>query len=229
MSDHACDRISADSMGDLPRRLAVGALLCAGLARAQATPEGLEFFEKKIRPLLSSKCYACHGEALASSGLRLDSKLGWERGGNRGAAISPGDPNSSLLIQAVSYTNPALKMPPSGRLSEAERGELAEWIRMGAPDPRESATAPASTSKIDFAQARKFWAFQPIAKIPPSGSETRRLGFARPIDAFLLAALEAKGLESGSASRQGHAAAARHFRSDRPAPDARGDRRVSGR
>ncbi len=182
-------------MGGLPRRLAFGALICAGFAYAQASSDGIEFFESKIRPLLASKCYACHGEALASSRLRLDSKQGWERGGNRATAIIPGDANASLLIQAVSYTNPALKMPPSGRLSDQERADLAEWIRMGAPDPRESpAAALPATSGIDFEQARKFWAFQPIRKAVPPGVK-KRDWVRSPIDAFLLAALEAKGLE----------------------------------
>ena len=64
------------------------------------------------------------------------SKAGWERGGSRGTAIVPGDPDGSLLIKAVSYHDPQLKMPPGGSLSEAERADLAEWIRIGAPDPR---------------------------------------------------------------------------------------------
>ena len=179
----------------LARRSALGAFICAGVAFSQTNPQGVEFFENKIRPLLSSKCYACHGQALASSQLRLDSKQGWERGGNRGAAIIPGDANGSLLIQAVSYTNPALKMPPSGRLTDQDRADLAEWIRIGAPDPRESPTAvPAAVSAIDFEQARKFWAFQPIRKSAPPAVKNRAW-VRSPIDAFLLTALEAKGLE----------------------------------
>src|SRR6266481_5522517 len=107
------------AMHKFPPVLIAGSLLCAGFAHAQGPSD--EFFEKKIRPLLASKCYACHGEKVASSGLRLDFKAGWERGGNRGAAVVPGDTEGSLLLKAISFRDPQLKMPPGGRLSEAER------------------------------------------------------------------------------------------------------------
>ena len=181
-------------MHKLPTTAALGVLLWAGVAYAQPSPDGGEFFEKKIRPLLASRCYVCHGEKMASSGLRLDFKGGWERGGNRGTAIVPGDPDGSLLIKATSYRDPQLKMPPSGKLSAAEIADLAEWVRMGAPDPRTAPTAkPAGPGEIDFAEARKFWAFQPIRHATPPAVKNR--SWARsPIDAFLMAQLEAKGL-----------------------------------
>src|SRR5260370_40645326 len=116
--------------------LTVSVLLWGWTAYGQPSPDGGEFFEKKIRPLLASKCYVCHGEKLASSGLRLDFKAGWKRGGNRGTAIVPGDPDGSLLIKAISFRDPQLKMPPGGRLSAAEIADLSEWVRTGAPDPR---------------------------------------------------------------------------------------------
>src|ERR1700680_11648 len=125
-------------MRSFPTSVALGALLSAGLLHAQGPTDGNKFFEKKVRPLLASKCYACHGEKLASSGLRLDFKAGWERGGNRGTAIVPGDPDGSLLIKAVSFSDPQLKMPPGGRLSETEIADLSEWVRIGAPDPRDA-------------------------------------------------------------------------------------------
>src|SRR5450631_2647549 len=150
-------------MRSFPISVTLGALLSASFLHAQNPTDGGEFFEKKVRPLLASKCYACHGEKLASSGLRLDFKAGWERGGNRGTAIVPGDPDGSLLIKAISFRDPQLKMPPGGRLSEAERADLVEWVRMGAPDPRAAPTAtPVAPAGIDYAAARKFWAFQPI-------------------------------------------------------------------
>src|SRR5438876_11427193 len=121
-------------MYKFPAALAIAVLICACIADAQPSQDGNEFFEKKIRPLLASKCYACHGEKIASSGLRLDFKAGWERGGNRGTAIVPGDPDGSLLIKAISFRDPQLKMPPGGRLSATEVADLTEWVRMGAPD-----------------------------------------------------------------------------------------------
>jgi hypothetical protein len=181
-------------MRKLPTTLTVGALLWACTAYGQPSPDGSEFFEKKIRPLLASKCYACHGEKIASSGLRLDYKAGWEQGGNRGTAIVPGDPDGSLLIKAISFHDPQLKMPPGGRLSAAEIADFTEWIRMGAPDPRAAPPGePAGPAEINFAEARKFWAFQPIRHTTPPAVKNR--SWARsPIDAFLFAQLEANGL-----------------------------------
>ena len=145
--------------------------------------------------MLASKCYVCHSEKIASSGLRLDFKAGWERGGNRGTAIVPGDPDGSLLIKAISFRDPQLKMPPGGRLSATEIADLSEWVRMGAPDPRDAPAGKpvAGPSEIDFAAARKFWAFQPIRHSTPPAVKNR--SWARsPIDAFVLAQLEAKSL-----------------------------------
>ena len=185
-------------MHKLPTIVIVGVLLWACIAYGQASPDGDEFFEKKIRPVLASKCYACHGDKLASSGLRLDFKGGWERGGNRGTAIIPGDPDGSLLIKAISYRDPQLKMPPGGRLSEAEMADLSEWVRTGATDPRAAPPSkPPGPSEIDFTEARKFWAFQPIRRYTPPTVKNR--SWARsPIDAFLCAKLEANGLTPAS-------------------------------
>ncbi len=176
------------------RALLVATALPLGVVFAQAPPDAAEFFERKIRPLLASKCYACHGEKASTSGLRLDSKAGWERGGSRGTAVVPGDPDHSLIVKAVSYRDPELKMPPSGRLSEAERADLAEWVGMGAPDPRTAEAATPAPAAINFETARKFWSFQPIGKFAPPPVK-RRSWVRSPIDAFLLAKLESKGLE----------------------------------
>jgi Protein of unknown function (DUF1553)/Protein of unknown function (DUF1549)/Planctomycete cytochrome C len=144
--------------------------------------------------LLASRCYQCHGDKVASSGLRLDYKGGWERGGGRGAAIVPGDPDASLLIRAVSQQDPKLKMPPGGTLTLAETNDLREWIRMGAPDPRTSPPMAGKTSgAIDFAEARTFWAFQPVGKVTPPRGKTGP--GSSPVDAFILARLDAAGLK----------------------------------
>ena len=145
----------------------VGAFLCLVSAStfAEPIPEHEEFFEKRIRPLLVKHCYDCHGPDLAEGKLRLDTKSGWERGGERGPAIVPGDPSSSLLIRAVSQADDKLRMPPpdSGdKLSDAEIDELRTWIRQGAVDPR---TGESIVSEIEKA-SREHWAFQPLA--PPS-------------------------------------------------------------
>ena len=166
-------------------RLAVRLFLCVLLfgaatndvVRADDAARGVEFFEKKIRPLLVKHCYECHGPAEASAKLRLDSRAGWEKGGNGGPAIVPGDPSASLLIRAVSHRDPQLKMPPKdagGKLSDAQIADLTTWIRQGAHDPR---TGAKIVTDIEAA-AERHWAFQPIA--PPAIEPN-----AHPID-FLI-------------------------------------------
>jgi len=157
------------------------------------TAEQIEFFEKKIRPVLAENCYACHSaETMALAELRLDSRDGVLTGGTRGPAVAPGDPDASLLLEAVSYRNLDLKMPPAGKLSDAVLADLRAWIQMGAPDPRgaKAAAAPEDESGIDWEEAREFWAFQPIeAPAIPAG------GSAHAIDRFIGAKLADEGLE----------------------------------
>src|SRR5262245_13579993 len=79
---------------------------------------GLEFFEKRIRPLLAENCYQCHGHKKQESGLVLSTAAGLRNGGDRGTPITSGDPDASLLIQAVRYADDDLKMPPRGKLRD---------------------------------------------------------------------------------------------------------------
>ena len=117
--------------------LAVFSLLLTAPATAQA-PQGEEFFEKKIRPVLAARCYLCHGADApqVQGGLLLDSRQGVLTGGNSGPAVKPGDPDRSLLLQALRYGG-RLKMPPDGPLGPEVVRDFEAWIRMGAPDPRE--------------------------------------------------------------------------------------------
>src|SRR5438477_10144266 len=99
------------------RSLAVGAwilMLCASAAAADLTPAQTQFFESKIRPVLVNNCYKCHSQQSekVKGGLLLDTKEGLLKGGNTAPAVVPGDPEKSLLIKAVRYTDPDLQMPP---------------------------------------------------------------------------------------------------------------------
>jgi hypothetical protein len=176
------------------RKAALTALLAARVF-AQLLPDQTEFFEKKIRPVLVEKCYACHGAKLSKpmGGLRLDTSDGARKGGDSGPAIAPGDPASSVLIKAISYRNLDLKMPPTGKLSDNEIADFTEWIKMGAPDPRTEAPPAPVKKGIDFAEARKFWAFQPV-KNPPFPAVKQESWPASAIDRFVLARLEEKQL-----------------------------------
>ncbi|HEY2953534.1 MAG TPA: DUF1549 domain-containing protein, partial [Verrucomicrobiae bacterium] len=171
-------------------------LLSAPLAApaAEPTKAQLDFFESRIRPIFANHCYECHSQESGKSkgGLRLDTRDAVLKGGNTGPALVPGKPEQSLLITAVSYADPDLKMPPKNKkLSDAQITDLRTWVRMGAPDPRKTALA---SGKKYGGDAKNHWAFQPVKKpIPPAVSNPAWV--ANPIDAFVLARLEAKGLK----------------------------------
>jgi hypothetical protein len=159
-------------------------------------PDGLEHFERYIRPLLAEECYSCHSsDTMAMGELRLDSREGLLQGGSRGSAIAPGDPSSSLLVKAVSYTSLDLKMPPTGKLSDDQIGHLEAWIRMGAPDPRSATSPEIEEDGIDLAEGRQFWSLRPIGQ--PALPSVRNTDWVRTdVDRFVLARLEAEGLEA---------------------------------
>ena len=165
-------------------------LLTSVFWASQSDP-GVEFFERRIRPLLAEKCYACH-DAKATSGLRLDSRAGWTRGGTRGSALVPGQAEASLLIRAISYEDPRLSMPPTGKLTPEQIADLTRWVEMGAPDPRQE-SAPVVVTSIDFEKGKQFWSLRPIQR-PAPPAVSRKSWPASPIDNFLLARLEQKGL-----------------------------------
>ena len=159
-----------------------------GAARSDA-----EFFEKKIRPLLVERCYACHSRATDNpmGGLRLDSAEAMLQGGSRGPAIAPGRPKKSLLIRAISYGDPDLKMPPTGRLSHRQIRDLIRWVKRGAPYP---SSDPAAIDPADGESGRQFWSFLPIRN--PRLPAVKDDGWvSSPIDFFVLSKLEKKGLK----------------------------------
>jgi hypothetical protein len=160
--------------------LALLAVVCA----AQAQSPKNEFFEKKVRPVLVEKCYACHSSKSKSpmGGLALDTRSGTSR------VIVAGKPEQSLLIKAVHYTDTQLKMPPTGRLPDSAIADLEQWVAMGAPDPRADAVT-AARAGIDFEKGRKWWAFQPVRQFPEPGVSNPSWQ-RRKIDAFILAKLD---------------------------------------
>src|SRR5262249_23084948 len=115
-------------------------------------------------------------------------------GGDRGPAVVPGDPKASLLLTAVSHTDPDLKMPPKKpRLPDAVINDIRAWIQSGAADPREDKGAAAARPPVDVETGRKFWAFRkPVAGKPPT--PRNRAWAKRDLDDFILAKLDAAGL-----------------------------------
>ena len=160
---------------------------------AAISPEQQAFFETRIRPLLVARCLECHGAEKQKGGLRLDSRAGWQTGGDSGPAIVPGKPEDSLLVAAV--RRESLEMPPSGKLPDAEIAAFEEWVRIGAPDPR-TGDAVKKTTAIDPEQARTHWAFQPL--VAQAAPPIRDAAWPRTdVDRFILAKLEARGLHPG--------------------------------
>ncbi|HLJ11286.1 MAG TPA: DUF1549 domain-containing protein, partial [Planctomycetaceae bacterium] len=179
--------------------LLIGAVIAlsasAGLAEEpMLTPAAAAFFEQKIRPLLIERCYPCHSEAKKiKGGLALDTRAGWIKGGESGPAIVPGKPDESRLIKAVRYADPDLQMPPGGKLAEAEIKLLEEWVSLGAPDPREEPKKDSDPGK-NAVGTGAHWAFQPLRDSVAPSIRDARWPFD-PLDAFILAALEAEGLK----------------------------------
>jgi hypothetical protein len=175
------------------RRIAVWVLLSA---TALPGAEGDEFFERRIRPVLVEKCYACHSGKLREpkANLQLDSRGALRKGGDSGPVVVPGKPEQSRLLKAVSYTDFHLRMPPAGKLPDAVIDDFRAWIAMGAPDPRtEETAARRGPAGIDLERGRRFWAFQPLGS--PAVPTPRRSDWARTdVDRFLLAKLEDKQL-----------------------------------
>lgn len=181
--------------------LAACLLLCQDVSalRGQEKPDaqGVEFFEKKIRPVLVEHCYSCHSDEAEKNkklrgGLRLDSRDGRRKGGDTGPAVVPGKPGEGTLLPALRHAD-NLKMPPKGKLPDGVVADFEAWIARGAPDPRDgnpATVAPAS----DVDKGRDFWSFrQPRIHERPA---VRDAGWpAKEIDWFILAGLEARGLK----------------------------------
>jgi hypothetical protein len=173
------------------------ACLCGSIALAappkpRLSKEGVDFFEKRIRPLLVHNCYECHsGDAAKAKGhLLLDSAEGIHKGGDSGAVIMPGHADDSLLVEAIRYEG--LQMPPKGQLDEDAIQNIVEWINMGAPDPRVG-KAGKPRNKIDLAEAKKYWAFKPAKLSPPPEVSDSRWPHTN-IDRFVRAAQERENL-----------------------------------
>jgi mono/diheme cytochrome c family protein len=171
--------------------------LAAPPAAEKIDPEQLAFFEKRIRPVLAEHCYKCHSakaEKLKGS-LLVDTKAGLLKGGSSGPAIVPGKPDKSPLIKSLKSTNEDEMMPPKGdRLSPQVIADFEAWVRMGAPDPRTDTTGVAALS-VDWNKAREHWAFKPVKQ--PATPKVKDAGkWAKSdLDRFVLAKLEAKGME----------------------------------
>ena len=178
-------------------RMKLTALFLIPLAASAA--EGDAFFRERVEPLLKQRCYECHSHAgKIKGGLVLDSRSGWQAGGDSGAALVPGSPEKSHLIEAVRYTNPDMEMPPKAKLTESEIAVLEEWVKRGAPDPRETVAVAKAVKKtgVDVEEGRKHWSYQPVRDAAPPAVRDQAWPL-NEVDAFVLAKQEAAGLQPG--------------------------------
>ena len=177
-----------------------GSLLAAGAACAAEgtpTPDAISFFETRVRPVLVERCQSCHGPKQQRGDLRLDSAPALRKGGTRGAAIVPGAPRESLLIRAVAHLGDAPKMPPDKKLSDRQIADLTRWVQMGAAWPLERMRDEGGGlkgRKDPAYPSRRHWAFQAVRQPAPPPVKNRAW-VRSPIDAFILAKLEEKGLK----------------------------------
>ena len=182
------------------------------LAADAPSPEQLEFFEKQVRPLLIEHCSECHGAKKSEAGLRLDTKRGFVKGSDTGPIVVAGNVDASLLMKVLNYRDGETQMPPKGKLPEEKIAVFRKWLELGSPWPDEAVGAG------DGSSAKNHWAFQPVKR--PAIPETRnseheargheasvasssarsalpapRSALASPIDSFIVAALQSKGLD----------------------------------
>ncbi|MDA1178363.1 MAG: DUF1553 domain-containing protein [Planctomycetota bacterium] len=142
---------------------------------------------QQIKPLLASRCYACHGSLKEKSGLRLDTAKSMKQGGESGPAIVPGDADASEVIRRTTTDDISERMPPEGEgepLTVQEVELLRLWIANGASAPDDEKPEP---------DARQHWSFRP--RVRPSVPQVSRDAQLRnPIDSFIADQFDRYGL-----------------------------------
>jgi mono/diheme cytochrome c family protein len=190
-------------VANLIMAIVVAATCLAAAAASATTPDNTEpatpgddaaFFTDRVLPIFRERCFDCHShDGEINGGLALDVASGWRHGGKTGPAIVPGKPEESLLIAAVRHTKRDYEMPPDGdRLPAEEIATLVEWVRRGAADPR-TTTAADAWEKL-YAERLGWWSLQPVTR-PPVPAVRDPAWPRTDIDCFILAKLEAEGLQ----------------------------------
>ena len=189
----------------LSRPILILPLLLAAVSVLGAQPTAdSEFFEKNIRPVLHEKCAMCHKPELKTAGLDLSTGEGFLSGGQSGLLVDYDNPERSRILKVISYED-RLKMPPMGKLSRTEIKNFTEWVNAGAPWPGVERTevpdtTPFSGKRIEITEEEQnFWSFRPV-RDPEPPSVTNESWLQSPIDRFILARLEAKGLQPAPAA-----------------------------
>jgi hypothetical protein len=170
-------------------------------AAGPISPEQEKFFEEKVRPVLATRCWECHGEKKQESGLRLDSRQAALDGGDSGErVVVPLEPDRSLLVKAINHVGD-YHMPPTTRLPQDQIAALTEWVKIGVPWPAGDTAPKAILSAADRAAGDRqtHWAYQPVAR-PAIPMASAASWAASPLDALVLAKLGAAGLSPSLAA-----------------------------
>ncbi len=188
------------SLGAMVAMLALSAVSARAVSEgSKLTPAELDFFERNIRPVLIEKCYKCHStepNSKIKGGLDLSNREGIAKGGDNGATLVAGKPNDSLLIKSLKTTNEDELMPPKkegGKLKPEQIAAFEQWVKMGAPDPR-SAKTVARKYGPDSEKAKNHPFFNPVKPVAVPVVQNKAW-VKTPVDAFVLAKLEANKME----------------------------------
>ncbi len=197
------------------RSLVLPVTLIGGLSLVAQTPEQAEFFEKKVRPVLVKNCQGCHNTKVKTSGLDMSSAAGFFAGAASGLLVDKAAPDKSMLLQVISYEGRP-KMPPAGKMSAEAIADLTTWVNMGTPWPGYDPMKASASGQAPHASPtggptiRKhgrgltakdgdYWAFQPVQPVALPAVKNKAWVQA-PVDQFILAALEAKGVKPAPAA-----------------------------
>jgi cytochrome c553 len=182
----------------LPLIFGLSALILGGISTQAAIVDSsrADFFERKIRPILMDNCYKCHSPSAPKlkGGLSVASREGILKGGENGAAVVPGFPDKSKLIEAIRWTNKDLQMPPKTQLPAASIADLTKWVQMGAPWGGGNLKGPVGPTLANYDKLRQtHWAWQPVkpVQVPLVKNTAWPLG---DIDKFVLSKLEQAAL-----------------------------------
>jgi hypothetical protein len=176
------------------------ALLAAGLVTAPRAADpafsaaDIAFFEKEVRPVLEANCLKCHGGAATKGGLNLTRREFILKGGASGPVVSLDKPNDSRLLKAISHMHAELKMPPTGPLGPKDVEVLTKWVRKGLPGKPITVAAETIRPGVVTPAARNSWPYRALTR-PETPAVRNGAWVANPIDAFVLAKLEAKALK----------------------------------
>ena len=157
-------------------------------AEQEFQDEQYAFFEAKIRPVLLNTCFNCHGGEEVNNGFRVDSREALIEGGYHGPAIVPGQPDASLLLEAIRHDDTAyVHMPPDEKLPNHVVADFENWVSSGALWPAESTWGAEESDPVE-----PHWSFEPVKKVEPLVPSNAWSN--HPIDQFITAGWDAHAL-----------------------------------